>query len=635
MHKLRKTIALIGNPNVGKSTLFNKLTGMHQHTGNWSGKTVSLARGGFSTDTTRFELIDLPGTYSLLPHSAEEEVTRDFLLKEHPDMVMVVCDATCLERNLLLALQVQSICSHVLLCVNLMDEAAQKGIHIDLQRLEKQLGVPVIGTAARKRNGLKSLRKYLQHFPSDDSISACAKPQLQQTSLPFSKPAKPHSTDSAAGFSEEDTLLFSELAAQLSLEVISYDNINYQKKDRALDSILTGKYTAYPVMLLLLALIFWLTIVGANYPSALLSSLFHWGEEGLYSLFSALRAPFWLTGLMLAGVYRVLTWIVSVMLPPMAIFFPLFTLLEDVGCLPRIAYNLDCPLKKCCACGKQALTMTMGFGCNAVGVTGCRIIASPRERLIAILTNSFVPCNGRFPTLITLITLFFIGSEKGLTGSLCAALFLTGFILLGICMTFAVSKLLSATVLKGLPSFFALELPPYRRPKIGNILVRSVLDRTVFVLGRAVTVALPAGIVIWAMANISVGSGSLLSFTAGILDPFARLLGLDGVILLAFLLGMPANEIVLPIILMAYSATGSLTEIENLGLFKELLIENGWSMRTALCTCLFSLMHWPCATTLLTIKKETGSLKWTLLSFFLPTACGILVCMLVRALVPA
>lgn len=623
MHKLRKTIALVGNPNVGKSTLFNKLTGMHQHTGNWSGKTVSLARGGFSTDTTRFELIDLPGTYSLLPHSAEEKVTRDFLFKERPDMVMVVCDATCLERNLLLALQVQSICSHVLLCVNLMDEAAKKGIHIDLQRLEKQLGIPVIGTAARKRNGLKSLRKYLQHFPSDDNISACAKSQLQQT------------LDSAAGFSEEDTLLFSELAARLSLEVISYDNIHYQKKDRALDSILTGKYTAYPVMLLLLALIFWLTIVGANCPSALLSSLFHRGEEGLYSLFSALQAPFWLTDLMLAGVYRVLTWIVSVMLPPMAIFFPLFTLLEDVGYLPRIAYNLDCPLKKCCACGKQALTMTMGFGCNAVGVTGCRIIASPRERLLAILTNSFVPCNGRFPTLITLITLFFIGSEEGLTGSLCAALFLTGFILFGISMTFAVSKLLSATVLKGLPSFFSLELPPYRRPKIGNVLVRSVLDRTVFVLGRAVTVALPAGIVIWAMANIPVGSGSLLGFTAGILDPFARLLGLDGVILLAFLLGMPANEIVLPIILMAYSATGSLTEIENLGFFKELLIENGWSMRTALCTCLFSLMHWPCATTLLTIKKETGSLKWTLLSFFLPTACGILVCMLVRALVPA
>ncbi len=559
--------------------------------------------------------VDLPGTYSVIPHSAEEEVTKDFLFREQPDLVIVVCDATCLERNLLLALQVKSICSHVFLCVNLMDEAAKKGIHIDLQRLEKHLGIPVIGTAARKKNGLKSLKKY-----------------LRQASSMTSEPTDSHPFSKAVNFSEDDTILFSELAAELSLEVISYDDINYQKRDRALDSILTGKYTAYPVMLLLLALIFWLTIVGANYPSTLLSSFFQWGEEKLYSLFLALHAPSWLTDLMLAGIYRVLTWIVSVMLPPMAIFFPLFTLLEDVGYLPRIAYNLDCPLKKCCACGKQALTMTMGFGCNAVGVTGCRIIASPRERLIAILTNSFVPCNGRFPTLITLITLFFIGSHTDLTDSICAALFLMGFIVFGILMTFAMSKMLSATVLKGLPSFFSLELPPYRRPKIGNVLIRSVLDRTVFVLGRAVTVAIPAGIVIWAMANIPVGSGSLLSFTAGILDPFARLLGLDGVSALAFVLVMAAKEIELPIILMADSARGSFSEIENLSFFKELLIENGWSIRTALCTCLFSLMHWPCATTLLTIKKETGSLKWTLLSFFLPTACGILVCMLVNVI---
>ena len=610
MHKPTKTIALIGNPNVGKSTLFNKLTGMHQHTGNWSGKTVSLAKGIFSTQDLQFELIDLPGTYSLLPHSAEEKVTLDFLLKEKPDLVMVVCDATCLERNLLLALQVKAVCSQILLCINLMDEAAKKGIHIDLQRLEERLGMPVIGAAARKRNGLNHLKKYLRQYTPVHSQTANTAPE----------------------FSQEDTLLFSELAADLCLEVISYDNADYQKKDRAADRILTGKYTAYPAMLLLLALIFWLTIVGANYPSAALSSFFHFVEEKLFDLFHSIHAPLWLTDLTVAGVYRVLTWIVSVMLPPMAIFFPLFTLLEDIGYLPRIAYNLDCPLKKCCACGKQALTMTMGFGCNAVGVTGCRIIASPRERLIAILTNSLVPCNGRFPTLITLISLFFIGSQAGLTDSLCAALFLTGFIVFSICMTFVASKLLSATVLKGLPSFFSLELPPYRRPKVGNVLVRSVLDRTVFVLGRAITVALPAGIVIWAMANISVGSGSLLSLTADVLDPFARLLGLDGVILLAFLLGMPANEIVLPIILMAYSATGSLTELENLSFFKELLIENGWTIRTALCTCLFSLMHWPCATTLLTIKKETGSLKWTFLAFCLPTACGILICMLVNIL---
>ena len=270
-------------------------------------------------------------------------------------------------------------------------------------------------------------------------------------------------------------------------------------------------------------------------------SFFHW-----------MNAPEWLHGVLVLGVYRVLAWVVSVMLPPMAIFFPLFTLLEDLGYLPRVAFNLDHQFKKCGSCGKQALTMCMGFGCNAAGVTGARIIDSPRERLIAILTNNFVPCNGRFPTIIAIISMFFIGAVTLPFQSALSALMLTGVIVLGVFMTFAVSRLLSGTLLKGVPSSFALELPPYRRPQIGKVIVRSIFDRTLFVLGRAIAVAAPAGLIIWVMANVSVGGASLLSHCAGFLDPFARLLGMDGIILMAFILGFPANEIVVPIMIMAY-----------------------------------------------------------------------------------
>ena len=384
-------------------------------------------------------------------------------------------------------------------------------------------------------------------------------------------------------------------------------------------------------MLLLLAVVFWLTIVGANQPSRLLSQALFGLQPHLTAFFEMWNSPVWLTGALVDGVYRVLAWVVSVMLPPMAIFFPLFTLLEDSGYLPRVAFNLDRGFQKCSACGKQALTMCMGFGCNAAGVTGCRIIDSPRERLIAIITNNFVPCNGRFPTLIAIITMFFIGGAAGIFASLASTLFLTGVIILGVLMTFFVSALLSKTVLKGIPSSFTLELPPYRRPQVGRVIIRSIFDRTLFVLGRAVAVAAPAGLIIWLLANLQMGGVSLLAHCAAFLDPFAQLLGLDGVILMAFILGFPANEIVVPIMIMTYLSTGSIQEFDNLTQLKTLLVDNGWTWLTAVCTMLFSLMHWPCSTTCLTIRKETQSWKWTVVSILIPTIIGMTVCFLVAS----
>ncbi|WP_305117080.1 nucleoside recognition domain-containing protein, partial [Acutalibacter muris] len=400
-------------------------------------------------------------------------------------------------------------------------------------------------------------------------------------------------------------------------------------RDRKLDRILTSPLTGFPIMLLLLLGIFWLTITGANYPSALLSEGLFWLGDRIRDRFIYLGSPEWLTGLVCDGMYRTLSWVVAVMLPPMAIFFPLFTLLEDFGYLPRVAFNLDRCFKSCGACGKQALTTCMGFGCNAAGVVGCRIIDSPRERLIAMLTNNFVPCNGRLPMLISLITMFFVGAAGGLGASVLSSAMLVGLIALGLLMTLAVSKFLSATLLKGVPSSFTLELPPYRRPQLGKVIVRSIFDRTLFVLGRAASVAAPAGLIIWLLANIHAGGDTLLAHCAGFLDPFARVFGLDGVILLAFILGLPANEIVIPLIIMAYLSQGSLVELSDLTALRSLLIDNGWTWVTALCVMVFSLMHWPCSTTCLTIKKESGSWKWTAAAVAIPTVCGLILCFLI------
>lgn len=680
-----RIIALAGNPNVGKSTVFNALTGLHQHTGNWPGKTVSNASGYFTFNNLTYKIYDLPGIYSILAHSEEEFVARDFICFGGSDVVVIVCDAGCLMRNLNLVLQVCEITDKVVVCVNLLDEAKKKKIDVDLNKLSDLLGVRVVGTSARSNVGLDELLsnieltfgesrkskkvRYNQYVEDaikvisdaiilDDSsinkrwvaLNLLRDDELlrdkieEELMIDLSdekidnsiKQARTLLLDGDITTSEIDDVLTESInneASLISSKVVSYLNEDYAKKDRRLDKILTKKSTGIPIMIILFAFIFWLTITGSNYPSMLLQSVLFKFENVLFNFFSYLHIPNFVNEALTHGVYRVLAWVVSVMLPPMALFFPLFTILEDIGYLPRIAFNVDGIFKKCKTCGKQALTMAMGFGCNAVGVSGCRIIDSPRERLIAILTNSFVPCNGRFPILISIITMFLVGVEGGFWNSLLGVLILMMVIGFGIFMTFVTSSVLSKTLLKGVPSSFTLELPPYRRPQYGKVIVRSIFDRTLFVLGRAITVAIPAGLVIWCLANININGGSLLSILSNVLDPLGKLLGMDGVILLAFILAFPANEIVIPIIIMSYMSTGNLVDISNLSTLREVLVSNGWTWVTAVSVMLFSLMHWPCSTTCLTVKKETSSIKWTILSIVIPTFCGVVICLIFNALV--
>jgi ferrous iron transport protein B len=682
---MQRHIALAGNPNVGKSTVFNTLTGLNQHTGNWPGKTVENAQGHHSRNGDDYVIVDLPGTYSLMPHSAEEEVARDYICFGGADAVIVVCDAVCLERNMNLVLQTLEITPNVVVCVNLMDEAEKKNITVDTDKLSSLLGVPVVGMCARAGIGFDKLMDAVDSVllaspgakifpyltPIEQSVTqvtnmikkhagTAVSPRWAAIQLltgntntikkinehfkknlpedPNIKLALEYAQDNLKDYNSgrlKDTIVSNLVitAEGICTECVQTSESAAIKRERRIDRFLTGKITGIPVMIFLLCVVFWLTIVGSNYPSQWLSALLLGFQDKLTELFAYMHAPEWLHGMLVLGMYRVLAWVVSVMLPPMAIFFPLFTLLEDLGYLPRIAFNLDYYFKKCRACGKQCLTMCLGFGCNAAGVTGARIIDSPRERLIAIITNSFVPCNGRFPTLISIITMFLIGQMGGVFDSVFATLILACLIVFAVLLTFAVSRWLSSTLLKGEPSSFTLELPPYRRPQIGRVIVRSVFDRTLFVLKRAIAVAAPAGVVIWLFANIHISGSSLLSITSNFLDPFAQLFGLDGVILMAFILGFPANEIVMPIAIMAYMAGGTLTEFDDLFALRGLLVSNGWTWVTAVCTMLFCLVHWPCSTTCLTIKKETGSWKWTLVSMLIPTVIGLALCFIFHSAV--
>lgn len=674
----KKRVILMGNPNVGKSTVFNEITGSHQHTGNWTGKTVGSCVGKYEYKYTEYELTDLPGTYSLLASSEEERVARDFLCFEDYDCVVCVVDATNLERNLNLVLQVLELTDRVVVLLNLCDEAKKKNISLNCEILSKSLGIPVIRATARSGKGInellevvhtisnntrvnnsatmyysnaveeavhqvkralkstidtdKNLRFFaLRLLENNDSFDESFKDNfgrdiLQKGSLRGSlNNARKKLNQLGVDVAKETTRQIFNRSSELTGQVVSRLPSKKDRREALLDRLLLGKKTSIPIMLVLLGIILWLTIVGSNYPSALLQEWFNSFELWLGEKMCELGISNTIISLVVNGVLRVLLWVVAVMLPPMTIFFPLFAFLEDFGILPRIAFNLDGAFEKCGACGKQALTTCMGYGCNAVGVTGARIIDSPRERLVAVITNSLTPCNGRFPLLIAIIGMFFCGS------SIYSAMLLLVLIAFSMLVTMGVSRILSSTVLKGVSSSFVLELPPYRKPKIMPLIADTVREKILFVLARAVVVAAPAGLVIWALANININGSSLLSIISEILEPFGQFIGLDGTMLLAFILGFPANEIVIPIALMMYLSTKELGDYSSLEALKGILVDNGWTVTTAICTCVFSLFHFPCSTTLLTIYKETRSAKWTLLSFVTPLITGVIICAVINA----
>ena len=688
------TIALAGNPNTGKSTVFNALTGLRQHTGNWPGKTVTRAEGSFSFHDQRYRIIDLPGTYSLLSTSEDEEVARDFILFGKPDVTVIVVDASRLERNLSLALQILEITDKAVLCLNLMDEARRHHITIDTRTLSRDLGIPVVATSARTKEGIPDLLFAIEEVVSGkfqtkkqtyidlpkENAEAIAElqsalselnPELPNTRWlamrliegdesvqkgveegTFSAENNPEKQSRVLRIADEyhkilgdsyrnDLVeaIYAQATTLINASVSTDFSARSFRVDRAIDRIVTHKIWGFPIMFLLLAAVLWITIIGANYPSQWLSDLFvGWLYPLLKDGANALHFPWWLSSFLIDGVYLATTWVISVMLPPMAIFFPLFTLLEDFGYLPRVAFNLDKLFRTAGAHGKQALTMSMGFGCNAAGVVATRIINSPREKLIAIITNNFSLCNGRWPTQILIATLF-IGAlvPKQWSGTV-AMLAVIGIAVLGLVFSFLTSWLLSKTLLKGESSFFVLELPPYRPPRFFQTLYTSLIDRTLIVLWRAIVFAAPAGAVIWLICNLQIAQQPIALWLIQGLDPIGVFIGLNGVILLAYIVAIPANEIVIPTVLMLTTMVLGQTAVgEGAGVLMEastsqvgvLLHAGGWTLLTAVNLMLFSLLHNPCSTTIYTIYKETQSKKWTLIATLLPVLYGIVVCFLV------
>ena len=698
-------VALAGNPNVGKSTVFNALTGLRQHTGNWPGKTIVRAEGAFAHRGSRIKLVDLPGTYSLQAGSADEEVARDFLLFGRPDVTVVVVDATRLERNLHLVLQILGITDRVVVFLNLMDEARRHGIAVDAARLEKELGVPVVAGSARNRVGIDELIdaahrvatgevrtapfRLVRHAPAVERAVASLSETVEAT---FPKVANSRwvaerllnaddavvsavrsgdlgrigadasgGTAPAAPEAAREAVLQNARQLQWDLPPDFHDTVTERTYhaaeriaegamrrglgragfdlDRRLDGLLTSRWLGFPLMIAILAVVFWLTIEGANVPSSLLATLLiDTVHPWLTGAGEALGMPWWLSGFLFDGIYLATAWVIAVMLPPMAIFFPLFTLLEDFGYLPRVAFNLDSLFRRAGAHGKQALTMCMGFGCNAAGVVSTRIIDSPRERLIAIITNNFSLCNGRWPTQILIASIFIGALAPAHLAGLVSAAAVVGIAVLGIVMMLAASWLLSRTVLRGEATSFSLELPPYRPPRVLQTLYTSVIDRTLIVLWRAVLFAVPAGAAIWLISNVTLGDASLAAHSVEWLDGPGLLIGLNGVILLAYIVAIPANEIVIPTVLMltvltanvagAGQGAGVMFELDSTDATGELLRAGGWTLLTAVNLMLFSLLHNPCSTTIYTIYKETRSARWTTVAALLPVAMGVTVCFL-------
>lgn len=703
-------VALAGNPNTGKTTVFNALTGLRMHTGNWPGKTISRAEGAFSYDESRFKVVDLPGTYSLLSASPDEEVARGFLLFGQPDVTLIVVDATSLERNLNLALQVLQITRRAVICLNLMDEAKAHRLEIDARQLARELGVPVVPCSARSGEGIPELLREISNMAaielepkplrlkldipglrlSLDLMEAeleIAFPELQQTRwvalrllegdrevidavksddlaqlTSFVVDADSNSSEAGSvrpNHKEAQKKLLSlahELswqlpknlhdrvtetiygeAAQIASRCVKSEGASTRLVwQQRVDRLLTHPVTAFPVMIFVLGVVLWLTITGANVPSQMLATLLvDHGHDVLTLWFEEMGSPLWLKGLLVDGMYLATAWVISVMLPPMAIFFPCFTILEDLGFLPRVAFNLDRMFQKVGAHGKQALTMAMGLGCNAAGVVAARVIDSPRERLIAIITNNFSLCNGRWPTQILLASIFIGAAAPQAWANPVVVGSVLLVTLLGFGLTLLSSWMLARTVLRGEATSFSLELPPYRPPNILRTLYTSLIDRTLIVLWRAVVFAMPAGAAIWLVANVSIGDESLAHWLISVLDSPAQWMGLTGVILLAYVVAIPANEIVVPTILMlSVLVTGQSELGAGAGVMFEpgndsvhqILMNAGWTMLTVVCLMLFSLCHNPCSTTIYTIYRETKSWKWTSVATFLPLVFGIVIC---------
>ncbi|MCB2156002.1 ferrous iron transport protein B [bacterium] len=712
------TVALLGNPNTGKSTVFNALTGLRQHVGNWPGKTVARAEGSFTIGDETVRIVDLPGAYSLFSSSHHEEIARDFILFGEPAVTIVVVDGTRLERNLALVLQTLDITPRVVVALNLMDEARRRGIAVDHKALSKQLGVPVVPMAARFGQGIDDLlgaidevahsdpEPTLLHKPKDAEDEAFDEILIEtQAAVEEAYPGLPNSRwialrlldadhsiieaieqdelgdligmESHAMPSLDQVKLLSperdratgslldvadrmrnrvgdSLADKVALEyyaragaiadsVVSRNVDRWTRIERRIDQVLTSRVWGIPSMILLLFGALWLTVVGANYPSQMLATLtLDWIPNYLHAGADFLHFPGWLSGFLIDGIWRAAAWVFSVMLPPMAIFFPIFTMLEDLGYLPRVAFNLDRLFRACGGHGKQALSMMMGFGCNAAGVVSTRIIDSPRERLMAIVTNNFSVCNGRWPTLILISTIFVSWTAPEAWSSLITAAVVTGVCLLGVAATFISSLILSRSVLQSEPSTFGLELPPYRPPRILQTLYTSVIDRTLIVLWRAILMAAPAGAIIWLLSNLMIGDTSIAGYLVGALQPVGWFLGLNGIILVAYVLAIPANEIVIPTILML--TVTLVTQNADLGVQAGVMVEfndhvvhdilrnGGWTMLTAVNLLIFCLFHNPCSTTILTIWNETKSLRWTTMSVVVPLVPGVILCAVVAAI---